>query len=91
MRTVTCVVSSAKSRTRHNPTERGIRGPIVGRRNHFGSKSRRGTEVASIFYTIVETAKLRGVNPRAFLRDAAMGIEVLAEDYQPSKSPIDPV
>ncbi len=76
---------------RHNPTERGIRGPVVGRPNHFGSKSRRGTEVASIFYALVETANLRGVNPRSFLRDAAMGVDVLAEDYQPSKPPIDPV
>jgi hypothetical protein len=40
---------------------------------------------------LVETAKLRGVNPRSFLRDAAMGVDVLAEDYQPSKPPIDPV
>jgi transposase len=28
--------------------ERAIRGPVVGRKNHFGSKSRRGTEVAAI-------------------------------------------
>jgi transposase len=74
----------------NNPTERGIRGPVVGRRNHFGSKSRRGTEVASIFYTLVETAKLRGVNPRAFLRDAAMGVDVLADDYLPNKPPTEP-
>jgi len=26
----------------NNPTERGLRGPVVGRRNHFGSKSARG-------------------------------------------------
>ncbi len=39
----------------NNATERGIRGPVVGRRNHFGSKSQRGTEVAATLYTIVET------------------------------------
>jgi hypothetical protein len=34
-------------------TERGIRGPVVGRKNHYGSKSRRGTEVASLFYSLL--------------------------------------
>ena len=51
----------------NNATERGIRGPVVGRKNHYGSKSRRGTEVAATFYTLIETAKLHGVNPAEFL------------------------
>lgn len=54
----------------NNATERGIRGPVVGRKNHYGSKSRSGTEVASIFYSLIETAKLHGVDPRAYLRKA---------------------
>jgi transposase len=56
----------------NNATERGIRGPVVGRRNHFGSKSRRGTEVAATFYTLLETAKLAGVDPAKHLREAAL-------------------
>lgn len=51
----------------NNRTERGIRGPVVGRRNHFGSKSRRGTEAAAILYSLVETAKLHEVEPEAYL------------------------
>lgn len=51
----------------NNPTERGIRGPVVGRRNHFGSKSRRGTEAAAILYTLIETAKVCGVSPTSYL------------------------
>jgi len=54
----------------NNATERGIRGPVVGRRNHFGSKSERGTVVAATFYTLLETAKLHGVDPAAYLREA---------------------
>ena len=54
----------------NNRTERGIRGPVVGRRNHFGSKSRRGTEVAAILYSLVETAKVRGVDPAKYIVDA---------------------
>jgi transposase len=49
-----------------------IRGPVVGRKNHYGSKSRRGTEVAAIFYTVLETAKLEGVGPAKYLREAAL-------------------
>jgi transposase len=56
----------------NNATERGIRGPVVGRRNHFGSKSKRGTEVAATFYTLLETAKLCGVDPARYLREAAL-------------------
>lgn len=60
----------------NNATERGIRGPVVGRKNHYGSKSERGTEIAAIFYTLLETAKLQGLDPARFLRDAALGIYV---------------
>jgi transposase len=49
----------------NNASERGIRGPVVGRRNHFGSKSRRGTEVAATLYSVVETAKLHDIDPAA--------------------------
>ena len=51
----------------NNGTQRAIRGPVVGRKNHYGSKSRRGTEVAAILYTLVETAKLHGVDPAEYL------------------------
>ena len=53
----------------NNPTERGLRGPVVGRRNHFGSKSARGTEAAAILYSLVESAKVCGVDPIAYLND----------------------
>jgi transposase len=56
----------------NNATERGIRGPVVGRKNHYGSKSRRGTEIAAVFYTLLETAKLVGVDPADYLRKATL-------------------
>jgi transposase len=59
----------------NNATERGIRGPVVGRKNHYGSKSRRGTEIAAVFYTLLETAKLAGVDPAKYLRDAALAAD----------------
>lgn len=54
----------------NNATERALRGPVVGRKNHYGSRSRRGTEVAALFYSLLESAKLCGVEPKAYLRAA---------------------
>lgn len=55
----------------NNGTERSLRGVVVGRKNHYGSKSRRGTEVAAVLYSLVESAKLAGVDPHTYLRAAA--------------------
>ena len=48
---------------------------IVGRKNHYGSKSRRGTEVASRLYTILETCKLHDVDPAAYLHAAVIAAD----------------
>lgn len=54
----------------NNRTERALRGPVVGRKNHYGSRSERGTVVAAIFYSLIETCKLIGVNAMVYLRKA---------------------
>ncbi len=56
----------------NNSVERALRAVVVGRKNHYGSRSRRGTEVAALFYTLIETAKLRGAEPKAYLRRALL-------------------
>lgn len=68
---LTRFVDDARIPLDNNATERGIRGPVVGRKNHYGSKSKRGTEVAAIFYSLLETAKLCGADPARYLREAA--------------------
>ncbi|MDB4987213.1 MAG: hypothetical protein JWN04_2391, partial [Myxococcaceae bacterium] len=52
----------------NNAAERSLRGPIVGRKNFAGCKSVRGTEVAAVLYTLLESA---GVEPRDYLHAAA--------------------
>lgn len=54
----------------NNAAERALRGVVVGRKNHYGSRSKRGTEVAALLYSLCETAKLVGVEPRAYLLEA---------------------
>jgi hypothetical protein len=73
----------------NNRTERGIRGPVIGRRNHFGSKSARGTVVAATMYSLVESAKVAGVDPVAYLVAVASaakkiaGAILLPTDFKP--------
>ena len=40
------------------------------RKNHYGSRSLRGTEVAALLYSLVESAKLNDLEPRFYLRVA---------------------
>ncbi len=55
----------------NNHAERALREPVVGRKNHYGSRTKRGTDVAALFYTLCETAKLQNVDPRAYMLEAA--------------------
>lgn len=67
---LTRFVDDARIPLDNNATERAIRGPVVGRKNHYGSRSRSGTQVAATLYTILETAKLHGVDPAKYIAAA---------------------
>ena len=54
----------------NNATERALRGIALGRKDHYGSRSERGTRVAALCYTLLESAKLTGVEPAAYLAEA---------------------
>lgn len=68
---LTVFLNDARVPIHNNHAERELRGVVVGRKNHYGSKSKRGTEVAALFYSLCETAKLVGVNPETYLCEAA--------------------
>jgi transposase len=51
----------------NNATERALRTVVLGRKNHYGSRSQRGTEVAALFYSILETAVLNGLDPSQYM------------------------
>jgi transposase len=46
------------------------RNVTVGRKNHYGSRSLHGTRVAASFYGLIESVKMVGVEPAAYLREA---------------------
>jgi transposase len=51
----------------NNAAERALRGIAVGRRNWTFAGSDEGGRRAAAMYTLIETAKLNGINPRAWL------------------------
>jgi transposase len=54
-----------------NAAESALRCAVLGRNNHYGSKSKRGTEVAAKFYSLIESAKLNDLDPAKYMRCAA--------------------
>ncbi|MEI8231197.1 MAG: IS66 family transposase [Actinomycetes bacterium] len=58
----------------NNAMERTIRGPVVGRKNHYGSKNIKTGEVAAIWYTVIETCKGCGVDSKEYLKRALTDI-----------------
>src|SRR5207245_9550854 len=54
----------------NNRTERGLRGVVLGRKNHYESRSHRGLDVAALFYSLIESVKLCGVEPKRYLLTA---------------------
>ncbi len=53
----------------NNIAENAMRGIALGRKNYLFAGSDTGGDRAASIYTIVQTAKLNGVNPEAYLRD----------------------
>ena len=53
----------------NNAAERGMRSIAVGRKNYLFMGSDNGGKSAAIAYTLIETAKLNGVDPQAWLTD----------------------
>jgi transposase len=56
----------------NNFAERSLRGVVLGRKNHYGSRSERGTEVTALMYSVAESCKLHKLDMRAYLRAAVL-------------------
>jgi hypothetical protein len=53
----------------NNAAERALRGVALGRGNYLFMGSDAGGERAAAIYSLVETAKLNGLDPQAYLRE----------------------
>jgi transposase len=52
----------------NSAAERALRGIALGRKNYLFAGSDRGGERAAIFYALIGTARLNGLDPEEYLR-----------------------
>lgn len=67
----------------NNAQERLLRNPVVGRKTWYGTHSLTGAKTAAVLFTLVESCKLNGVNPRDYLK-------ALVADLHQNKSVFSP-
>jgi hypothetical protein len=58
----------------NNAAERELRGIALGRKAWLFAGSDRGGERAAIMYTLIQTARLNGVDPQAWLADVLASV-----------------
>ena len=66
---LTRFVTDGRLEIDNNIAENAVRGIALGRKNYLFAGSDTGGERAASMYSIVQTAKLNGVNPETYLRD----------------------
>ena len=68
-----------------HPIRRDERGPVVGRKNFYGSGAQWAGELAALMYSVFATLKLWGINPSTWLFDY---LQACAENAQRAPSDI---
>lgn len=58
----------------NNLSERGLRGPVLGRKNFYGNHSKRGAKTTQILYSLIESCKLNRIDPQKYLRETVQNI-----------------
>jgi hypothetical protein len=64
---VNCLCDDGRFCLTNNTAERELRGVALGRKSWLFAGSDRGGERAAIMYTLIQTAKLNGIDPQAWL------------------------
>ena len=67
----------------NNPQERLLRSHVVGRKTWYGTHSKRGALTAAILFSLVESCKLIGVNPRNYFKQLVEDLHAGKAAYTP--------
>ena len=67
---LTRFVTDGRLEADNNTAENAMRTTALGRKNYLFAGSDAGGERAAAIYTLIQTAKLNGINPEIYLRDA---------------------
>ena len=66
---LTRYVGDGRLEMTNNAAERGMRSPVLGRKNYLFCGSDAGGKRAACMYTFIETCRMNGVDPQAYLAD----------------------
>ena len=79
---LTRFVENGSAEIDNNIAERAMRIIAIGRKNWLFAGSKAGGERAAAIYSVIETAKLNGIEPQAYIADV---IEKIASDWPASR------
>ena len=65
---LTCYLDEGAAEIDNNIAERAMRSVAIGRKNWLFAGSRAGGERAAAIYSVIETAKLNGIEPQAYTK-----------------------
>jgi transposase len=68
----------------NNSQERLLRSPVIGRKTWYGTHSKRGAQTAAILFSLVESCKLNGINPREYFKNLVKDLHDGKAPYAPS-------
>jgi transposase len=66
---LTRYITDGRLEMSNNAAERAMKPPVLGRKNYLFCGSDAGGKRAACIYTILETAKMCGINPQTYLAD----------------------
>ena len=80
---LTLFLADAEVPIDNNSQERLLRSHVVGRKTWYGTHSERGAQTASVLFSLVETCKLNGVNPREYFAQLTADLLAGREPFTP--------
>lgn len=81
---LTAFTTDARLPIDNNSQERLLRNPVIGRKTWYGTHSKRGAETMAILFSLVESCKLNGLNPREFVQKIVSDIHDGKAHYTPA-------
>lgn len=80
---LTLFLTDAEVPIDNNSQERLLRSHVVGRKTWYGTHSEQGAQTAAVLFSIVETCKLNGVNPREYFAKLVQDLLAGKSAYTP--------
>ena len=76
-------LTQAEVACHNNATERDLRRPVKGRENYLFCGSPRGADAAAVYYSLVGTCILQGIDPKKYLVEIAARLDEPAARLTP--------